>query len=109
VAVAALLRSLPAVARVDEVGSAEELAAALRRSPPDAFIVDDRLLGERGLGPRDAALPFVVMGLDDDPHYARRAQHLGAIAWIAKERADELLPAALDQARARIASRQPPA
>jgi hypothetical protein len=39
------------------------------------------------------------VGLDDDPSYARRAERLGAKAWIAKEHAGELLPEALDDAR----------
>jgi DNA-binding NarL/FixJ family response regulator len=99
-AVAAVLQSLPAVELVVEVGP-DDLAAELRRNRADALVIDDRVLAERGPGLRDAAMPIVVMGLDDDPHYERRALRIGAVAWVAKERADELLAPALDLARAR--------
>jgi DNA-binding NarL/FixJ family response regulator len=98
-AVAALLRSLPGVVLVAEVGGVEELSREQRRAAPDVIIIDDRLLGAPGLGPRDAGVPVVVMGLDDDPSFARRARRLGATEWIAKEHADELLPGALERAR----------
>jgi DNA-binding NarL/FixJ family response regulator len=100
-AIAALLRSLPGVVLVAEAGSLEELAAERRRTVPDVIVIDDRLLSTPGLGPRDADVPVIVTGIDDDPSFARRARHLGAVAWIAKERADELLPDALDRARRR--------
>jgi DNA-binding NarL/FixJ family response regulator len=98
-AIATLLRSLPGIALVAEAGTLEELARERRRTAPDVIVVDDRLLDASGLGPRDADLPVIVVGLDDDPSFARRAQRLGATAWIAKEHAGELLPAALDDAR----------
>ena len=97
-AIATLLRSLPGVALVAEVGTLEELARERRRTAPDVIIVDDRLLDASGLGPRDADLPVIVVGLDDDPSFARRAQRLGAAAWIAKEHAGDLLPEALHDA-----------
>jgi DNA-binding NarL/FixJ family response regulator len=46
-------------------------------------------------------LLVVVLGVDDDPAYAVRAQRLGADVWIAKDRADEQLPALLVPASAR--------
>jgi DNA-binding NarL/FixJ family response regulator len=98
-AIAALLRSLPGTVLVAEVGTLEELARERRRAAPDVIIIDDRLLAKSGLGPRAADVPVIVVGLDDDPSFARRAHRLGATAWIAKERADELLPDALDRAR----------
>jgi DNA-binding NarL/FixJ family response regulator len=98
-AIAALLRSLPGVVLVAEVGTTEELARESRRTAPDAIVIDDRLLATPGLGPRDADVPVIVVGLDDDPNFARRARRLGAMTWIAKERADELLPDALDSVR----------
>jgi DNA-binding NarL/FixJ family response regulator len=91
-AVATVLHSLPGVAVVAEVATAAEIARELRRSAPDVLVIDDRVVGF--LGPRDAELPIVVMGLDDDPSFALRAERLGA-TWIAKELADELLPDAL--------------
>jgi DNA-binding NarL/FixJ family response regulator len=98
-AIAALLRSLPGIVLVAEAGSLEELARERRRAGPDVVVIDDRLLGASGFGPRDADLPVIVVGLDDDPSFARRAHRIGATAWIAKEHADELLPDALDRAR----------
>jgi hypothetical protein len=40
----------------------------------------------------------IVLGVDDDPAFAARATRLGADAWVAKERADEDLPALLESA-----------
>ena len=100
-AIAALLRSLPDIALVAEAGSLEELARERRRTAPDVIVIDDRLLGGSGLGPRDADVPIIVIGLDDDPSFARRADRLGAADWIAKEHAGELLPDALEAARLR--------
>ena len=100
-AIATLLRSLPGIALVAEAGTLEELAREQRRTAPDVIIIDDRLLAASGLGPRDADLPLIVVGLDDDPSFARRAQRLGATAWIATEHAGALLPEALDDARRR--------
>jgi DNA-binding NarL/FixJ family response regulator len=98
-AVAAVLRSLPGIVLVAEAGNLEELARERRMTAHDVVVIDDRLLGGPGLGPRDADVPVIVIGLDDDPSFASRAQRLGATAWIAKERADELLPEALERAR----------
>jgi DNA-binding NarL/FixJ family response regulator len=98
-AIAALLRSMPGVVLVAEAGTAEDLARESRRTAPDAIVIDDRLLNAPGLGPRDADVPVIVVGLDDDPSFARRARRLGAMTWIPKERADELLPDALDSVR----------
>ena len=98
-AIAALLSSLVGVVLVADVGSADELARERPRTAPDVVVVDDRLLAAAGPGLAHAEVPVIVMGLDGDPGYARRAQRLGATAWIAKEHADELLPEALDRAR----------
>ena len=106
-AVAALLRSLPGVVLVAEAGSIEELSREQRRAAIDVIVIDDRLLGAAALAPRDADVPIIVMGLDDDPSFARRARRLGATDWIAKERADELLPPALEVARRRRDTARP--
>ena len=98
-AIAALLRWLPGIVLVAEVGSADELARELPRSVPDVVVIDDRLLDAASAQLGHADVRVIVMGLDDDPSFARRAQRLGASAWIAKEQADELLPAALDRTR----------
>ena len=98
-AIAALLRSLPGIVLVAQVDSADQLARERPRTAPDVVVIDDRLLAAAAPGFGHADVPIIVMGLDDDPSYARRAHRLGATAWIAKERADELLPDALDRAR----------
>jgi DNA-binding NarL/FixJ family response regulator len=98
-AIAVLLRSLPGIALVAEAGTLEELARERRRTAPDVIVIDDRLLGGSGIGPRDADVPIIVVGLDDDPSFARRADRLGATAWVAKELAGELLAGALETAR----------
>ena len=100
-AIAALLRSLPDVVLAAEVGSADELARERPRTAPDVVVIDDRLLAAAGPALGHADVSVIVMGLDDDPSYARRALRLGATAWIAKEHADEQLPDALDRAQRR--------
>jgi DNA-binding NarL/FixJ family response regulator len=106
-AIAVLLRSMPGIALVAEAGTLEELARERRRTAPDVIVIDDRLLGGAGLGPRDADVPIIVVGLDDDPSFARRADRLGATAWIAKEHAGELLSDALETARLRRGTPRP--
>jgi DNA-binding NarL/FixJ family response regulator len=101
-AIAALLRSLPGIVLVADVGSADELARERPRFAPDVIVIDDRLLGAASPQLGHADVRVIVMGLDDDPSYAGRAQRLGATAWIAKEQADELLPAALDRTRRQV-------
>jgi DNA-binding NarL/FixJ family response regulator len=101
-AIAALLRSLPGVVLVAEVGSADELARERQRNAPDVVVVDDRLLAAAGPHLDSADVPVIVVGLDDDPSFASRAQRLGASAWIPKEHADEQLPHALDRARRQL-------
>ena len=67
---------------------------------PDVLILDDRLVraGDHvlaGLGPQRGHVRVIVIGVDDDPAFAARARRLGADAWVAKDRADEELPALL--------------
>jgi DNA-binding NarL/FixJ family response regulator len=106
-AITALLLSMPRVVLVANVGSAEELARERPRTAPDVIVIDDRLLAAASPELGDATVSVIVMGLDDDPSYARRARRLGATAWIAKEHADELLPDALDHARRQLRSPPP--
>jgi DNA-binding NarL/FixJ family response regulator len=103
-AIAALLRSLPGVVLVAEVGSADELARERPRSAPDVVVIDDRLLATAGAHLDGPDVPVIVVGLDDDPSFASRARRLGATAWIPKEHADEQLPGALDRARRQLSS-----
>jgi DNA-binding NarL/FixJ family response regulator len=107
-AVAELLRSLPGIVLVAEVGTTEALAREMRSSNPDVLVVDDRLVAALGSGPRDASVAVIVVGVDDDPSFAHRARSVGAIAWIPKERADELLPAALERVQRTGDAERPP-
>jgi DNA-binding NarL/FixJ family response regulator len=99
-AVAALLHSLEGVALVGVVGAIADVGPELRRTGADVLIIDDRLLRSidhvlSGSGPLGAPVRVLVVGVDDDPAFAARARDLGADAWIAKDRADDELPALL--------------
>ena len=67
-------------------------------------VIDDRLLAAAGPHLGRASIPVIVVGLDDDPSFASRAQRLGATAWIPKEYADEQLPDALARTRRQLSS-----
>jgi len=99
-ALAGVLSSMTGVVLAGEVAERAELAAALRLARADVLVIDDRLLrdGGRALADLERQAPelrILVLGVDDDPAFATRAQHLGAEAWIAKDRAGEQLPALL--------------
>jgi DNA-binding NarL/FixJ family response regulator len=96
-ALAALLQGLPGIVLVGIVASLQDVADVVRHESPDVVVVDDRLLHSAshvlaGTGPTRDPVRVIVMGVDDDPAYAARAQRLGAEAWIAKDRADDELP-----------------
>ena len=93
-ALATLLAGIPGVALVGEVGEPDRVDAVFRETSPDVVVVDDRLLHGAG----DPRTRMIVVGADDDPGYAARAECFGAIAWIPKERADSLLPPLLSDA-----------
>ncbi|HEY6891687.1 MAG TPA: response regulator [Solirubrobacter sp.] len=100
-ALAALLQSLPGIMLVGMATSMVDVAESLRRHRPEVLIVDDRLLRDgahvlAGTGPTPAPVRVIVVGVDDDPAFARRAKRLGAEAWVAKDRADDELPKLLE-------------
>ena len=101
-ALAGLLRSLRGVILVVEAGTRAEIAAAMRHIRPDVIVIDDRLVMSSaahvlaGTGPAPGPVRVIVVGVDDDPAYATRARQLGAQAWVAKDRADDQLPALLE-------------
>jgi DNA-binding NarL/FixJ family response regulator len=100
-ALAALLQSLPGIVLVGVATSMVDVADALRRHRPEVLVVDERLLRDgahvlAGTGPTAAPVRVIVVGVDDDPAFARRAQRLGAEAWVAKDRADDELPQLLE-------------
>jgi two-component system, NarL family, response regulator NreC len=100
-ALATLLQSIPEIVLVGVAASMIDVAESMRRHRPEVLVVDDRLLRDgahvlAGTGPTAAPVRVIVMGVDDDPAFARRAERLGAEAWIAKDRADEELPKLLE-------------
>ena len=100
-ALAGLIGGLKGVTLVGEVAAREHLADAVRRLAPDVVVIDDRLLlaAEHplaGIGPLRSTVRVIVVGVDIDPAFAARARELGAVAWIAKDRADEDLPRLLE-------------
>ena len=94
VALATLIAAIPRVTLIGEAGDSAELAEMLLLDSPDVVIVDDRLLPAS----LDPGMPVIVVGADDDPGFADRAERHGALAWIPKERADSLLPSLLEDA-----------
>ena len=72
-------------------GEEDELAAVVAELRPDVLVIDDTLLRDGNPLPADDGLRVLVVGVDDNPAFAARAERLGAAAWIAKERADLLL------------------
>jgi len=91
---ASLLAGTPGVALVGEVDEPGRVEAMIRETSADVVVVDDRLLPEGG----DHWTRMIVVGADDDPGYAARAERFGAMAWIPKDHADSLLPALLSDA-----------
>jgi DNA-binding NarL/FixJ family response regulator len=101
-ALARVLLELAGVTLVAAVGTRRALADALRHGRVDVLVIDDRLVDAgrhvlADLGPINSQPRIVVVGVDDDPGYAARAQRLGATGWVAKDRADEDLPRFLEQ------------
>lgn len=87
-ALAALIAHTPGAVLVGEVDDAEALAASVHENDAEVVVVDDRLLA----GTEPGRTRMIVVGADDNPGFAIRAERLGALAWIPKERADSLLP-----------------
>jgi DNA-binding NarL/FixJ family response regulator len=64
----------------------------------DVVVIDDRLVPELAAQVCDwDATRVIVVGVDDNPGYARRAACVGAEAWVPKERPDLLLHAVLEE------------
>jgi DNA-binding NarL/FixJ family response regulator len=96
-ALAQLVAETPGVVLVASVADAGLIESALRDLRPDVVVVDDRLVGSGSWARRHAGTRVIVVGVDDDPGYAARAERLGADAWLAKDRADAALPALLSR------------
>jgi two-component system, NarL family, response regulator NreC len=78
----------------------EALRAVARHGAP--LLIASRRLLERGPegmrlpGPLPAGTRTIVLGLEDDPAFARDALRAGAAAYVIKDRADRELRAAID-------------
>jgi two-component system, NarL family, response regulator NreC len=94
---------LEATGRFDVVGEAAGVRDALERTRalrPDVVVLDlglkdgsglDVIAEVRELGPR-----IVVLSMQDEPAYARKAFELGAQGYVIKDAADDELAAAID-------------
>jgi two-component system response regulator NreC len=94
---------LEATGRFDVVGEASGVRETLERTRalrPDVVVLDlglkdgsglDAIAEVRELGPR-----IVVLSMQDEPAYARKAFELGAQGYVIKDAADDELAAAID-------------
>ncbi len=92
-AIVGLIAATPGLALSGQASTLPELHAVVRDERPDVVLLDDRLLRGGTWRVGTIAARLVVMGVDDDPAFAARARRIGAEAWIAKDRVDELLQA----------------
>lgn len=98
-ALAILLAQLSRVQLVATADDVEGAGEALRAHDADFLLLDERLIvGDHvlaGLGRQPPSVEVIVVGMDVDPAFDRRARRIGALGWVAKERAEEDLPALL--------------
>ena len=95
-----LLEATPGFEVVGEAADADEALRRARFDTPDVVVLDIGLKGRSGLdiveelrqmGPR-----VVILSMQDEPAYARKAFELGAQGYVVKDAADEELADALD-------------
>ena len=101
-----LLEAEPAFEVVGEAADAEQALAAVADLAPDVLLLDIVMPGRNGL----AALPdllaaspktaVLVLSMQDDPSYVRRAFNAGAHGYLLKEAADAELVQAIDDVAA---------
>jgi two-component system, NarL family, response regulator NreC len=96
-------RVLEATGRFDVVGEAAGVQEALERARllrPDVVVLDLTLRDESGLDAiaelREVGARVVILSMQDEPAYARKAFELGAQGYVVKDAADEELAAAID-------------
>jgi DNA-binding NarL/FixJ family response regulator len=99
-AIAALIGGLPDITLLAAVEDQAQIIPVTREALPDVVIIDDRLLRDWRWTAEDLGARLIVIGMDDDPAYRRRAERLGAETWVAKDRADVVFPALLPDGRA---------
>ena len=95
-----LLEATPGFEVVGEAADADEALRRARFDTPDVVVLDIGLKGRSGLdiveelrqmGPR-----VVILSMQDEPAYARKAFELGAQGYVVKDAADEELADAID-------------
>jgi two-component system response regulator NreC len=96
-------RVLEATGRFDIVGEAAEVSEALERARllrPDVVVLDLTLRDGSGLDAiadlRELGTRVVILSMQDEPAYARKAFELGAQGYVVKDAADEELADAID-------------
>jgi len=96
-------RVLEATGRFDIVGEAAEVGEALERARllrPDVVVLDLTLRDGPGLDAiadlRELGTRVVILSMQDEPAYARKAFELGAQGYVVKDAADEELADAID-------------
>jgi two-component system response regulator NreC len=94
---------LEATGRFDVVGEASGVGDALERARvlrPDVVVLDLTLRDGSGLDAiaelRELGARVVILSMQDEPAYARRAFELGAQGYVVKDAADEELAGAID-------------
>ena len=84
---------------VAEASSASEALTMARRETPDAIVLDIGLRDRSGLEIlpqlRESGARVVILSMQDEPVYARRALEQGAQGYVLKDAADEELADAL--------------
>ena len=96
-------RVLEATGRFEIVGEAAEVSEALERARllrPDVVVLDLTLRDGSGLDAiadlRELGTRVVILSMQDEPAYARKAFELGAQGYVVKDAADEELADAID-------------
>ena len=94
---------LEATGRIEVVGEAAGVAEALERAGllrPDVVVLNLTLRDGSGLDAiaelRAAGARVVILSMQDEPAYARKAFELGAQGYVVKDAADEELADAID-------------
>ncbi len=99
--IALLLTRQPDFEVCGEAGSYEEGLAAIAALKPDAVLVDITLKDRSGLDlvreakERDPAIKTLILSMHDEEDYAERALKAGALGYVMKEHADEVVVEAL--------------
>jgi two-component system response regulator NreC len=91
---------------VAEAGTADEAVRAARLEKPDVVLLDVVMPGESGIEAlpqvlhENPAAKVLMLSMQDDPNYVRRAFAAGASGYLLKEAADAELVAALREVAA---------